>query len=84
MLSLNIELIYAALFGGIVAAGGVQFLAQRAANKRTRIIDSLYTGVKELASIDKGEDAAEVAAREAREQVKLDEFKAAVAKLSLK
>lgn len=75
-------LLYAAIGGGVVGAYlGNQWITKRKATERTRLITAMTKTAKRLAAVEKGEDAAEVAAREAREAVRLDELKTAVSEL---
>lgn len=77
----SLPYLYAAMGGGVVAFFGNQWIIQRKATERSRLIEDMTKAAKRLAAVEKGEDAAEVAAREAREAVRLDELKTAVSEL---
>lgn len=73
--------LYSAAGGGIVAVLAWQWIEKRKDDEKLRLLDQMATSAKRLATLDKSEDAAEVAARAAREAVRLDEVKTAVSEL---
>lgn len=75
-------ILYAAIGGAVVGAYfGNQWIAKYKATERSRNLKAAAKAVSRLAVIDKGEDRGEIAAREAREAVRLDELKTAVSEL---
>lgn len=77
----SLPFLYAAIAGGVVAAVTMQWLAKRASEERTRLLERSIADAKRLAALKTNNDAAEIAAREAREAVRLEELKNAVADL---
>ncbi len=78
----SLPFFYAVVLGAVGGAGGMYWFAQRRATERARLIDEIASDIKRLASLDKNEDAAELAARQAREAKKLEEAREAFDKLA--
>ena len=76
-----IPYLYAGFIGGAFGMAGTAVALKMKANAKVRALERMQAAAKSYQALGKDNDAAERAAREAREQVLLAELKASVADL---